>query len=169
MPVTESNLSLRASARVAAVISSPDFGEPLVASALIGWPARSPPNRTSAQVRSGPLWKCRNGFDLKWKFGGAFPCRGGRRSGEVMRQARRKSCRDSPAQRCRSTHLVVGTSTGASSVLSRPGPIGACSSPAASLDESHTHCWSSAEAHLRLQSRAGFRCRRPAARDLRGP
>jgi hypothetical protein len=28
---------------------------------------KCPPNRTSAQVRSGPLWKCRNGFDLKWK------------------------------------------------------------------------------------------------------
>jgi len=30
-------------------------------------------------------------------------------------------------------------------------------------------CWSSAEAQLRLQSCAGFRCRRPGARDLRGP
>jgi hypothetical protein len=30
-------------------------------------------------------------------------------------------------------------------------------------------CWSSAEAHLRLESRAGFRRRRPAAQDLRGP
>ena len=62
------------------------------------------------------------------------------------------------------TDLAVGTFTHASSVLSRPGPVGACPSPAASPDESHTHCWSSAEAHLRLESCAGFRCRRPAAR-----
>ena len=48
---------------------------------------------------------------------------------QVTRQARRKSCLDSQAQRCRLTHLVVGTSADASSVLRRLGPIGACSSP----------------------------------------
>jgi hypothetical protein len=32
----------------------------------------------------------------------------------------RKSCLDSPSQRCRLTHLVVGTSTDASSPLSCP-------------------------------------------------
>src|SRR5258707_1988519 len=51
---------------------------------------------------------------------GAFPCHAGRSSDEVTRQARRKSCLDSPAQRCRLTHLVIGTSTDASSRLSCP-------------------------------------------------
>ena len=40
--------------------------------------SKSQPNRTSAQVRSGPLRKCRNGFDLKWKFGRRWPARCGR-------------------------------------------------------------------------------------------
>jgi len=69
------------------------------------------PLETSLGSQTGPGGRCPARTPRRTGSGSDAPCQPGR-------------CGD--AQCCRSTHLVVGTSTGASRALSRPGPVGAC-------------------------------------------